>query len=160
MPTPTPIETLVAEAVVADLNTAARNWSLVFVAEEKAVPVWDIDAGELKDLKCCVTATAIENERQTRGTGAGSLHEFRYRVVVDFQKEVNPADRNAVKVLQYLGQEVHDYYLITAPALTVTGLTQPEVTLAERPFTYDLDRLDAQGIFETWIVLTVTGYRP
>jgi len=149
-------EVQIANAVVAELNDAARSWQTPtpqFTAARSWAPIYTPEL--LKTLQTAVVPMLLDEEKLNRAP----LERCDYKAAIDFQQAVDTstaAGNAAIDVLTKLVQDVHDFYrnahkLATLPAATVM--------MARREMLYDLELLYSQGTFESAIELTVRLYR-
>lgn len=150
---PQPIEQIIADVIVDDLN--GQVWSPTFTAVRLPVP--DFKAEDLDGtLRCAVVANRIDTIEEARG----GLWRFDYRIVIDFQTRVaDPWTEGTIDTLGALVESVQDRYLETQRELTVTGLTTAHVAGADRPLAYDWQRLAEDGIFEAYVEVLVRGWK-
>lgn len=141
---------LVANAVVDELNDGSRPWANSFEALRTWLPVYE--PPELDVLRVSVVAVTAEIVQFDRGH---DRHQF--GLVIDFQRKVNPADRDQLDAIDRLVQDVQDFF---ADNHRLAGLTAWQVTDVQRPTVYDLPALYTDHTWETMLNLEVRGVRP
>lgn len=139
----------VADAIAAELNDPDRSWANEFVAERSWHPVYR--PADLEQLRVAVVPLTIGQEQFDR-----ARDRFTFTVVIDFQRKVDPEDRESLDALDVLAEQVHDYF---RSAHRLTGLPAWEVTEARRPDVYSLEMLHAERAWETLIEVEIRGVR-
>lgn len=148
---PNSIHVQLADAVVSELNDAARSWTGLFTATRSWKP-WYIGT-DLESLKVTATPLIANSKRIGR---PGAKNEWAYEVAVDFQKQHNvnaAAFATAIDTLDKMTQDVQDWFLDGHELMT--GY---RVTAAEREVVF-LDTMYEDGTWETLLTLKVLGFR-
>jgi hypothetical protein len=142
------------DAVVSELNDASRSWAGRFTAIAEWLPVYE-DA-DLATLRVAVVALTLGNTRNSRGDDRQV-----YGIGINLQQHVDPDDVAAVDALDELAEDVQDYYRRASinGEYPITGMAGWYVVAADRENLYSLDRMYAGDDWETWILLTIRGFR-
>jgi hypothetical protein len=146
----------IATAVTAELNDAARAWHSSFTAVRRNDPWYDTDnetvlAALKAGLQVAVVALKIDERDIDRVE-----NEFDYAVTIDFQQLVDVTDTAAQDALSLIVEQVQDFFLDDHELAT---LSDWYVVGAHRPEVYSLEKLYAEGLWETEIQLKVQGWR-
>jgi hypothetical protein len=145
-------EDLIADAVVGELNDPARAWAPLPNAAGASYDNTFEGAADLATLRVSVAAWTIDAELQQRG----GLGGFDYLVTVVLQQKVDPSDLAAVRALNVLAEQMHDWF---RQAHVFAAQPNWGVARCERPCVCDAGRLWEQRTWETYLDLTVRGSR-
>lgn len=138
---------LAQTAVVSELNDADRAWPLAFTAARAYLPL--VEATALTTLTVSVIPLGRKNEKISR------THELEtFDIGIDIQQRVTPTDTDTIDTLIRLVGKILDWFsdghnLATMPTLKVNSVENPEA--------YNMPRLHYHRIFESYIVVTLTG---
>ena len=142
----------IANAVVAELNDTARNWSVPFEAEKKWRPVWNDD--ELNDLRVAVVPLTLAETKVSR-----KQRQSDYGIAIDLQRHLDAETLDAdADLLAKTAEEVQEWFT-DENGHELAGMAGWRVMEATQEDIYDLARLYEHFVFETLIVLTVRGFR-
>ncbi len=153
-------EVKIADAIVAEMNSPARPWASVFsIGSTSAVrswlPVYGTNPEEtkalLEKLKVAVIPLTIKDVELDRAE-----KEFDFDIGVNFLKLVDLQNNAAADALSYLAEQVHEFYSDKHELATLAGWWVVE---ANRPITHDLQRMYAESIWDTSLMLTVRGWK-
>ncbi len=97
-----------ADAIVTDINAAARNWSMTFSAERSWVPLW-IGKEELTNLQCLINPWPLVQVSELSRESAESLYS------IDFGFAMRLDNKNRVEIddLRNLIDTVWKRYVVT-----------------------------------------------
>ncbi len=154
-------EVKIADAVVAEMNSPARPWAASFTttygtsAARSWLPVYGTNPEEtkalLEKLKIAVVPLTIEDAELDRAE-----KEFNFDIWVNFLKFVDLVNNTAADLLSYLAEQVQAFFSDKHELATLAGWW---VIDAKRPKVCDLERLYAESVWDTSIVLTVQGWK-
>ena len=97
-----------AKAIVDDINSTSRSWSMYFQAERSYKPIW-IGKEELGDLQCLInTWPEVESEALDRS----SAQDF-YSIDFGFAKRLDAKTMEEIDDLRYLVHSVRARYMVT-----------------------------------------------
>lgn len=147
-------EAQIADAVAGEINDPARPWNTPTVQVANAARGWTpwYQAEDLASLQVAVVPVMIpRQEALSRGRRV-----WEYDVAIDFQKQVDPGDRAGMDAINYLTQQVNDYWV---EGRRLVAMPAWEVVRVKREAVYDLDMLYTEHTWETLIVATFRGDR-
>ena len=97
-----------AKAIVDDINSTSRSWSMYFQAERSYKPIW-IGKEELGDLQCLINPwPEVESEALDRS----SSQDF-YSIDFGFAKRLDAKTMEEIDDLRYLVHSVRARYMVT-----------------------------------------------
>lgn len=143
-------EVTLADAVVEQLNSSERDWSLPFLACRSWLPVYSAD--ELKKLQVSVIPTTLSLTPLARGVQTAD-----YTIEIDLQQRVDSDCRAAIDRLSRLAEEIHDFYRPLGPTVSIDNGFY--VADAQRENIYSPEFLYSDHVWNTLITLTVRGRR-
>lgn len=141
---------LIADAVVAELNAPARPWAGQFAADREYVP--DLKRAELAGLKVKVRSHARASQRASR-----SARDVAHELDVGFFKKLTPGTDGKyaaadVDDLVALAESVEDFF---GDGHRLASYPEGSVTAAVCDPLYDEELLREQGVFASLVTLTV-----
>jgi len=105
-----------ADAIVADINSASRTWSQSFRAERTWVPLW-IGKDELDDLQCLVNPwPMVEVLPESRGATYSE-----YSIDFGFAKRLKNKTRDEIDCLRLVVDEAAKRYTVTNFSVASVG---------------------------------------
>lgn len=141
----------IVDAIVSELNDAARSWMGQFTAVRTWLPVYEITA--LTALKCTVVPGDVTYEKISRTP----KERCRYQVMVGFaRKEDVTAATTSMDALDKMVQDVHDFF---RDGHYLATFTTGQVVDAQRTECYDLDDMVSQQYWRSQIDLTIEVLR-
>ncbi len=164
-------EVKIADAVAAEMNDPARPWATLFAttygtsAIRSWLPVYGTDPEEaktlLETLRIAVVPWSIRSGPDKDDTRKEKQYD--YEIWVNFQKLVDLASNVAADALSYLAEQVHEFFQegITGEndGHELAALAGWHVVETDRAKVCDLDRLYAEQVWDTSILLTVRGWK-
>ena len=131
-------DVLLADAIVADINSSSRSWSMDFVAERTWRPLW-IGKEKLANLQCLINPWPIvDAEMLSRDES-----QFYYSVDFGFAKRLQEQQRDEIDDLRSLVNSVMNRYVVENIVISGFGTFYPQRKVDEY-VTYDPSRLTAQ----------------
>jgi len=124
-----------ANAIVADINSADRSWSQFLEAERTWVPLW-IGKDQLSDLQCIVNPwPVVEVEPESR-----DFTLSHYSIDFGFAKRLDDKTEKEIDDLRQLVDSVYRRYVVTNFTVANIGVFIPLRRLDEY-ITYDPSRI-------------------
>ena len=136
------------DAVVAELNAPGTSFEGQFTAQRHYRPRFEIEAGDLDDLRVTVVPRGITIEKATR---AGDVHEVQIDVAV--QKRLPPeaeAGPQAIDALMTIVQEIADHMR----GRRLSTFDDAAWRRIENDPIYAVDHLDELRVFTSVLTLT------
>lgn len=145
-----------ANAVVTELNDAARAWTGAFTAVRKWLPVWDDD--DHVSLRCWVTPMTLETAKLAR-----TKQLFSYGITIDLAKYIVDQSTNTeIDALVITAEQVHDYFRINTSVGNrhlPSPLSEWWIEDCQRPELFIEEALNIQNLWWTYFELTVRNQR-
>lgn len=140
-----------ARAVADDLNAAASEFAIGFIAKYEAMPEYT-----LSDLKTVKLAVSDTGERSIgRGTRGGTDYEYDIRLIAHLK--IDDAKSVLLSRLKLLGERACDYFMFRRPTGCEETIERVEVGVLGQ--TEDMERLGI-GRFVTTLVFTGSRSKP
>ena len=133
------------EAVVAELNAPGTSFEGQFAAERHYRPRFQIEAGDLDDLRVTVVPRGISIEKATR---AGDVHEVQIDVAV--QKRLDDESPAAIDALMLMVQQIADHMR----GRRLAAFDEAAWRRIENDPIYAVDHLDELRVFTSVLTLT------
>ncbi len=133
------------DAVVAELNAPGTSFEGLFAAERHYRPRFEIEAGDLDDLRVTVVPRGITIEKATR---AGDVHEVQIDVAV--QQKLDDESPAAIDALMAIVQQIADHMR----GRRLSAFDEAAWRRIENEPIYAVDHLDELRVFTSVLTLT------